>query len=177
MEHTTGRESDQSPTSTRRVRLLMILLAISLILHASTIGMLFYGRLMLQAQARELATELERAQQQVIAVTIPIKLPVSVHTEIAVRKTISIPINTSIPLDTTFQIPINTPFGNYEVPVPIKGSVPVRMTTPVELDETIPISTTISIDATLPLELPVRETFLGEYLLQLRARLLDLAGE
>ena len=166
-----------SPLSNGTVRLLAVLLALSLALHAATIYTLFQVRSSARAQAILLAEEIEAARGSTMELRVPLKLPVPIAAEVPIRKTIQVPLDTTIPLDTTFNVPLNTPFGTYEVPVPIKGEVPIKLTAPVAIDETVTVSTTVNLDSTLPLALPVAETPLAGYLDRLQAALLAFADQ
>ncbi|MFO7170118.1 MAG: hypothetical protein DIU80_019005 [Chloroflexota bacterium] len=170
-------DSPPVPPINSTIRLLVVLLALSLTLHAATIYTLYQVRNTARIQVGALADELAAAEDEVLTLNVPVRLPVPVEADVPIRKTIRVPIETTIALDTTFNVPLNTPFGTYEVPVPIRGSVPVKLEAPVTIDETVTVSTTIAIDSTLPIELPVADTPLQGYLSRLREALLELGEQ
>jgi hypothetical protein len=174
---TTKLDDPSTPALTNTVRILTLLLALSLALHAATIYTLWQARNAARTQALSLAQELEAAAGEVITIDVPLSQPIPIQASIPISKTIDVPIDTSIALDTRFTVPLETPFGTYDVPVPFKGDVPVKLTAPVRIDETVAVSTTITLDTTIALALPVRETPLAGYIEQLRRGLLDLAEQ
>jgi hypothetical protein len=166
-----------APALTRTVQILTLMLALSLALHAATIYTLWQARNAARTQAQALAAELDDAAGEVITIDVPLDQPIPIQASVPIRKTIQVPIDTTIDIDTRFTVPLETPFGTYDVPVPFKGQVPIKLTAPVTIDETVEISTTINLDTTLALALPVRETPLAGYLEQLRQGLLALAEQ
>lgn len=176
MERTTVKLGEPpAPAGAGVIRILAVLLALSLALHAATIYTLWQARNAARTQALALAEEIDAAGEDVIRVRVPLNQPIQVEASVPIRKTISVPIDTTIRLDTTFDVPVETPLGTYNVTVPFKNDVPIKLTAPVTLDETVQISTTIELDTELPLALPVSETPLAAYLARLRQGLLDLA--
>lgn len=178
MERKTVKLGDPpAPAGAGVIRVLAVLLALSLALHAATIYTLWQARSAARTQALTLAAEIGDAGQDVIRVSVPLNQPIPVQASVPIRKTINVPISTTIPLDTEFDVPVRTPLGTYQVTVPFKHDVPIRLTAPVTLDETVQISTTVTLDTELALALPVSETPLAAYLTRLRQGLLDLAEQ
>ena len=113
----------------------------------------------------------EAVEQGPIEVPIKFSTDVPIQTSVRFQQSFQVPIDTEIPLDTTFQLPITTPFGSFEVPLPIKVQVPVDVQVPVSIDQTIPISTTVPIAVDQPLQIDLRGTELANELARIRQSL------
>ena len=66
-------------------------------------------------------------------------------------------VNTTLPIDTDFNLPVNTPFGNRNVRVPVRANIPIRTNMPVHLRDTFRLRTRTEAEIVVPLEIPIRD--------------------
>ena len=64
--------------------------------------------------------------------------------------------DTVLPINTQVRVPLNTPFGTYNVNVPIRANVPVRATLPLHIRHTFRLRTRTTQEISVPVELRVR---------------------
>lgn len=157
------------------VRLLFGLLFVSLVLHALTLFSLLRLRGFVREEIGGLVQELDLARDDVIRIDLPVNETVPIRTDVAIDKQLTVPFSTTVKIDTQFEVPITTPFGTSSIPVPVKGDIPVSVDVPVNIQTTVPISTTVPLDLRFPIEIPLRETPLGNYLDKLRSVLVALS--
>lgn len=101
-------------------------------------------------------TRLE-AQDATIKYQVRIPAGMPVHFDIPVDERYDVRLNTSLPINTTVRMPVNTPFGNRTVTVPIRTTIPIRQTVPFHLRDTFRLRTQTQAEIVVPLEIPVRD--------------------
>lgn len=84
-------------------------------------------------------------------VRIPAGTPLNL--DIPIDERVVIRIDTIIPLDTRIVVPIRSPVGDYNVPVPIRGSIPVRTNLPVRFTHDFQLRIQTPEDIVIPVEL------------------------
>lgn len=103
----------------------------------------------------EAADDTFRYQVRIPAGT-PVQFDVPIDQRYQVR------VNTTIPVNTVIQLPINTPFGNRTVDVPVRTNIPIRTNLPVHLRDTFRLRTETRAELVVPLEIPLRDLPLEE---------------
>jgi hypothetical protein len=90
--------------------------------------------------------------------TVPIKqtIQLPIQLSVPIKQTIQLPIQLSVPIKQTIQLPINTPLRRFEIPVPVEMTVPISETVTVPLETTVPVSATIAVP--LEMTVPVSAT-------------------
>lgn len=168
--------------------ILLILIVLSLALNAVVIAGLLNARdAAVEAidQGLQVLDGLEEERfETVIRVqeTIPVNEAIPFRRELVVPVDVIVPIYDEIAIQETFEVPISTPFLDFNIDIPVSATVPIEMEVPVAIQvpiaisETIPISTEVSIDLTVPVVIEVADTALPEYLEQLRALLIEVKG-
>lgn len=156
------------------VRLLLLLLSISLVLHLWTLWSLNRVRLLARAQVGELSRQIAQAQDEVLAFNLPVTSAVPVRASIPVQQQLTIPVSTTIRLREMVNVPISTPFGEQNLNFPVTVNVPVRAEVPITIDQTVAISTPVMIDMMIPIELSVSQTPFSLYLSNLERALAQL---
>ncbi len=89
-----------------------------------------------------------------IAISETVTVPL--ETTVPIKQTIQLPIQLSVPIKQTIQLPINTPLRRFEIPVPVEMTVPISETVTVPLETTVPVSATIAVP--LEMTVPVSAT-------------------
>lgn len=84
-------------------------------------------------------------------VRIPAGTPINLSVPIDER--VSIRIDTILPIRTRVTVPIRSPIGDYDIPVPIRANVPLRATIPLRLQHTFEVRTNTSAEIIIPIEL------------------------
>jgi len=159
---------------------LLILILLSLALNAVVIaGLLNVRDAALEAIDQGLQAldglEEERFETTIrVQETIPVEETIPFRRELVVPIAVNVPIHDQIAIQETFEVPINTPFRDFTIDIPVSATVPVEIEVPIDIQvpiaisETIPISTEVSIDLTVPVVIEVSDTALPQYLEQLR---------
>ena len=154
-----------------------IFIVVSLALHVVTLLALVRVRDVLRLQLDAAAAQVAEAQSQKIHYDFPLKQSFPFSTTITIDETLVVPIRDSFPINQTFEIPVDTGFGVFTIPVPLNLSVPVSTTVVVPVKETIPFSTEVMIDTLIPLDLDLSQPPLGELLTRIEATLRDLRSK
>lgn len=154
--------------------LLLIFLFISFAINFWTWVTLFRLRAVAREQLDALAVQLQSAQQDTVQFDIPVRQAIPISAEVPIEKSIAVPINLSVPINETFNVPLETPFGTYQIPVPIDVEVPISTTVPVEVSEVIAVSTIIELDLTVPIRIPIAGSPLEDYLNRLHREIIRL---
>ena len=123
-------------------------------------GVLLY---MVSRPERLLAPTLDRVLTRLEAddatikyqVRIPAGMPV--HFDIPVDERYEVRLNTTLPINTTVRLPLQTPFGNRTVTVPVRTNIPIRQTVPFHLRDTFRLRTQTQAEIVVPLEIPIRD--------------------
>jgi len=184
VSETRGEPPDEPPRSRFRAlqsewtpAILLALVTLSLALHAYTWVQVGRVRRNVRAQALHLAGQISAARVEVIAVEVPVRGRIPVRTDIPLKARFSAEVNTIVPIRGDIEVPINTGFTIFRLPVPLDLKVPVSANVPVNVDETLPISTTVELDLRLPVEIPIADTPLDAYLETLETQLRKLGLE
>lgn len=156
------------------VRAGMIVMLVSLVLHAFQLFVIFRTRVVVQQQVALLANQVEEARDDTISLDLQLNQPVPIRADVPIEQNVTIPISTTVRINDEISIPINTPFGSYTLPIPVQTDVPIRMTVPITVDETVNISTTIELDMNVPINLDIDDTSLADYLDRLHEHLTEL---
>jgi hypothetical protein len=72
-----------------------------------------------------------------------------------------------IPIDTTVTVPIDLGITTYDLEVPIQAILPVDLEFTVPISQTIDIATTVPLNVAVPIEIPLDETPLVDYMEEL----------
>jgi hypothetical protein len=109
--------------------------------------------------APALGRVVERLKTQDATLKYTVRIPVGtpVHFDVPIDQRYTVRVNTTLPIDTDFNLPVNTPFGNRNVRVPIKANIPIRTNMPVHLRDTFRLRTRTEAEIVLPLEIPIRD--------------------
>ncbi len=100
--------------------------------------------------------------------TVKVKHDIPVQASVPFQQEIVVPIHTTIPVSTVVIIPVNAGLlGTFDVDVPIRTMIPVNMEVTVPLSRTVEVSTTVPLDLDVPIEIPLAETPLAGYLVEL----------
>ena len=107
---------------------------------------------------------LERLEAADVTIRYDVRIPAGtpLHFDIPFDQQYDVRLNTTFPVNTTIQLPINTPFGNRTVDVPVRANIPIRTTLPVRLRDTFRLRTATQTEMVVPLEIPLRDLPLDE---------------
>lgn len=167
--------SARLPGGLRPIEVVLIgLLAASLLLHALTITRLFAVRNTLRDQIDELASSVEGAKQSTITYQLPINQQLPINLDVPISRNLNVPIKTSVRLQQTIDLPIDTPLGSFNVPVPVDATIPIDTSVPINFDQTIAISATVPIKLDLPIQVDLGASQVAPLLDRLRERLIEL---
>lgn len=165
-------------TITRQLRpfevVMIVLLAISLLIHALTLSRLLSVRTTLRDEVGRLAEAVQSAKQQQLHYDLPINQQVPINIDLPIKRALTVPINLNVPIKQDITIPIDTGLGVVNIPVKLDTSVPISTSVPIEFDQTVNISTTVPIQLTIPVRLDMSTGQVGGYLDQVYAALLKL---
>jgi len=165
-------------TITRQLRpfevVMIVLLAISLLIHALTLSRLLSVRATLRDEVGRLAEAVQSAKQQQLRYDLPINQQVPINIDLPIKRDLTVPINLNVPIKQDITIPIDTGLGVVNIPVKLDTSVPISTSVPIEFDQTVNISTTVPIQLTIPVRLDMNTGQVGGYLDQVYAALLKL---
>ncbi len=158
------------PLMQRLFPIVVLLLVLSLGLHAWTLLTLHRTRVLARVQVATLAEQVRVAQDRVVTANIRIQHPVPIEQSIPIEQELDIPINTTIEIEE--EVDLSLEGVNFTIPLEL--DVPVKTTVPIEIAQTVDISTTLDLDLAVPVSVPVRDTTLSNYLTRLERALLDL---
>ena len=165
-------------TVTRQLRpfevVMIVLLALSLLIHALTLSRLLSVRTTLRDEVGRLAEAVQSAKQQQLRYDLPINQQVPINIDLPIKRDLTVPINLNVPIKQDITIPIDTGLGIVNIPVKLDTSVPISTSVPIEFDQTVNISTTVPIQLTIPVRLDMNTGQVGGYLDQVYAALLKL---
>ncbi|MBW3571939.1 MAG: hypothetical protein KY467_12615 [Gemmatimonadetes bacterium] len=148
------------PTSTPRARWLApAALAVALLSLALNGVLLWTLRYPEQLLAPALARVLERLKTQEGSLRYTVRIPVGtpVHFDVPIDQRYTVRVNTTLPINTDINLPINTPFGDRTVSVPVRANIPIRTNLPVHLRDTFRLRTRTEAEIVVPLEIPIRD--------------------
>lgn len=109
--------------------------------------------------APALGRVIERLKTQDATLKYTVRIPVGtpVHFDVPIDQRYLVRVNTTLPINTTFNLPVNTPFGDRNVPVPVRANIPIRTNMPVHLRDTFRLRTRTEAEIVVPLEIPIRD--------------------
>lgn len=84
-------------------------------------------------------------------VRIPAGTPVQL--DIPLDETFRISVDTVISIDTRVTVPLRSPLGNYDIPIPIRADVPVRTVLPLRVREVFRVRTRTPDEIVVPIEM------------------------
>jgi len=165
-------------TTTRRLRpfevVMVVLLAISLLIHALTLSRLLSVRATLRDEVGRLAEAVQSAKQQQLRYDMPIDQQVPINIDVPIKRDMTVPINIDVPIKQQITVPVDTGLGIVNIPVQLDTSVPISTSVPIAFDQTVNISTTVPIRLNLPVRIDLGSGQLGGYLDRMYAALLEL---
>ena len=162
----------------RRLRpfevVMIVLLAISLLIHALTISRLLSVRATLRDEVGRLAEVVQGAKLQQLSYDLPIDQQLPINIDVPIKRDLTVPINIDVPIKQQITVPIDTGLGVVNIPVSLDTSVPISTSVPIAFDQTVNISTTVPIQLNLPVRIDMGTAQVGGYLDRLYAALLEL---
>jgi hypothetical protein len=171
-------EDVAAQTTARRLRpfevVMIVLLAVSLLIHALTLSRLLSVRATLRDEVGRLAEAVQSAKQQQLRYDLPIDQQLPINIDVPLKRELTVPINTSVQIKQQITLPIDTGLGVINIPVPIDASVPISTSVPIAFDQTVNISTTVPIQLNLPVRIDMGSGQVGGYLDRLYNALLEL---
>src|SRR5215212_2835797 len=164
--------------ATRRLRpfevVMIVLLAISLLIHALTLSRLLSVRATLRDEVGRLATAVQSAKQQQLSYDLPIDQQLPINIDVPIKRDLTVPINLDVTIKQQITVPIDTGLGVVNIPIQLDTSVPISTSVPIEFDQTVNISTTVPIQMNVPVRIDMATGQVGGYLDRLYAALLEL---
>ncbi|HET89987.1 MAG TPA: hypothetical protein ENN99_04490 [Chloroflexi bacterium] len=162
--------------------LLAILTLFSLALNGVVLlGLLQAQRIALDAQqttleavsdTRILVTSIS---EDTFSYTLTVEQEIPIATSIPFQEEVIVPVRTTIPISTTLIIPFNAGLlGTFDIDVPVRTLIPVNMELAVPISQTVDIATTVPLNVDIPVNIPLNETPLANYLIELDAALARL---
>ncbi len=106
--------------------------------------------------------------------TFEVDQEIPVAASVPFNEEITVPVNTTIPINTTVVVPIDLGITSYDLDVPIRTVIPVDLEFTVPVSKTVVIATTVPLDIDVPIEIPISETPLVGYLVELDAALAQI---
>ena len=165
-------------TTPRRLRpleiVLIVLLGVSLLIHALTVSQLLRVRGTLRDELALVADRVAAAKTQQVSYDLPIDQQLPINIDVPIKRSMDVPINTQVRIQQNITLPIDTGLGQINLPIPIDTTVPISTTVPIAFDQTINISTTVPIRFAVPVRLDLGSEQVAPFLNQLRQRLLEL---
>lgn len=153
---------------------LTVLTLLSLMLNGAVIYVLLRGQqiaLNTVSDARAVVTSINDAT---ISYTVEVDQEIPVAASVPFYETVSVPINTVLPVETTVMVPINLGVISYSLEVPISTIIPVDLEVTVPISQTVDVITTVPLDLDVPIEIPLADTPLVDYVEELDAALARL---
>jgi hypothetical protein len=160
----------------------LILLSVLTLLSLTLNGVVIFGLL----RARQIALDVQQATLNTVtdaraivtgvsddtfAYTLKVEQEIPIETSVPFDEVVTIPVNTVIPIDTTVTVPIDLGITTYDLEVPIQTIVPVDLEFAVPISQTVDIVTTVPLNVDVPIEIPLDETPLVDYMEELDAGL------
>jgi hypothetical protein len=168
-------------TSRRRLRpletLMLIMLAVSLLIHALTLTQLFRVRNTLRGQIEQLATSVQAAQNDQVRYDLPIDQQIPIDLNVPIKRSFTIPIRTEVRINQEINLPVDTGIGSINIPIPIDTTIPISTTVPIDFDQTVNISTTVPLRLNVPIQIDFGSPQLTGYLERLHDALLKLRDQ
>jgi len=153
---------------------LVVLLGVSLLVHALTVSQLLRVRGTLRSELAQAADRVAEAKTQQISYDLPIDQQLPINIDVPIRRSMEVPINTEVQIKQNITLPIDTGLGQINLPIPIDATVPISTTVPIAFDQTVNISTTVPIQLAVPVRVNLGSEQVAPLLDRLRQRLLEL---
>jgi hypothetical protein len=156
----------------------LISLTVLTLLSLTLNGVVIFGLL----RARQIALDVRQATLNTVtdaraiitsvgndtfAYTLEVEQEIPIEASVPFNEEISVPVNTVIPIDTTVTVPIDLGITTYDLEVPIQAILPVDLEFTVPISQTIDIATTVPLNVAVPIEIPLDETPLVDYMEEL----------
>jgi hypothetical protein len=157
-------------------RLGWILLIISIALNVITIGLFLYARQVTVDALYNTKSIVDGAADDTLNYDYPISQTMPVRVVVPIREDVSVPISTVVPINTSVEVEVDTGvFGKVPLTIPIDARFPISVTLPVHVEKDVNINTSIPVSVTVPIVVPIADTPLHGYLVQV-SDALDRAG-
>jgi hypothetical protein len=162
--------------------IVLVLLAVLTLISLALNGVIIGGLL----RAQEIALEVRQTALNTVddarsivtsvgddtfAYTLEVEQEVPIAASVPFDEMVVIPVNTVIPIDTTVTVPIDLGLTTYDLDIPIQAVVPVDLEFAVPISHTVDIATSVLLDVDVPIEIPLDETPLVDYMEELDAGL------
>jgi hypothetical protein len=85
------------------------------------------------------------------SILIPAGTPIEI--DLPIDERVRVRVDTVLPINTHVVVPLRSPLGNYDVPIPIRADVPLRADLPIDFRHTVRIRTRTTGEIVLPLEI------------------------
>jgi hypothetical protein len=158
--------------------ILLVMLAVSLLIHALTLTQLLRVRGTLRDQIEQLAASVAATKGETLRYSLPIDQQVPIDVDIPIQRSMTVPIQTEVRIQQNINVPVDTGVaGTIVIPIPIDVTVPVSTTVPIEFDQTVNISTTVPLQLDVPIAIDLGTPQFAGYLDRLRDALLALRDQ
>src|SRR5439155_3426360 len=94
--------------------------------------------------------------------------------DVPIKRSLVVPINTEVRIKQDIVLPVQTVFGNVNIPVPVDANIPISTTVPINFDQTVNISTSVPLKMNVPIQIDLGSTQISGYLDRLHRALLEL---
>ncbi len=162
----------------------LIFLAMLTVCSLALNGVVIFGLL----RARQIALDAQQTAQEAVgnaraivtgvsddtfSYTIEVEQEIPIATTIPFNEEVNVPIHTTIPISTTVIIPINAGLlGTFSIDVPIRTIIPIDLEVTVPISQTVNIATTVPLNMDVPINIPLAETPLIDYIDEVDAALI-----
>jgi hypothetical protein len=153
----------------------LIVLTVLTLLSLTLNGAVIYGLLQAQRIALGAVSDARAIVSSIgdvtISYTVEVDQEIPVAASVPFYEEVIVPVNTVLPVDTIVVIPIDLGVTSYDLEVPINTIIPVDLEIAVPISKTIEVVTTVPLDVDVPIEIPLADTPLADYLEELDAAL------
>jgi hypothetical protein len=153
---------------------LTALTLLSLMLNGAVIYVLLQGQQIALNTVNDARAVVTNVNDATISYTIEVDQEIPVAASVPFYEVVSVPINTVLPVETTVMVPINLGVISYSLEVPISTIIPVDLEVTVPISQTVNVVTTVPLDLDVPIEIPLADTPLVDYVEELDAALARL---
>ena len=155
--------------------IVLILLTLLTLLSLALNGVIIFGLL----RARQVALSSVADARTIVAgigedtfsYVFEIEQEFPVAASVPFNEEMTVPIETTIPINTTVVVPVDLGITSYDLQVPIRTVFPIDLEFTVPVSKTVNISTTVPLDLDVPIEIPISDTPLVDYVEELDAAL------
>jgi hypothetical protein len=89
--------------------------------------------------------------------TVRIPAGTAVSFDVPIDQRYVVKLRATLPIHTDVRVPLNTPFGNRVITVPVRSTVPIRQDLPVHLVDTFHLRTRTNAEYVVPLEIKLKD--------------------